>query len=550
MQTPTKKTWARLSFDEVCDRLRALPGTERFQCVAKPYGGRACTNFVEDIQISNAIAVLRCCGDGPAVKVVRDIIHCVICDEHDQNLTQLKNIERAWQDRFEDGFFDVYRSPSPYSQDRKRKTSLMARSPRTPRSCSGRRTPTSNASEERIPRIHLTPDSSHLGQHQRSFSEPQHTTTSTTAGYEETARPASRFNGEPMVLDDESPTAERRRYFHGPRPSSDLEESTNAVLEQPESPSSEPSAPAARPARGGRRKRQLGQSVHEDGFYRGNAHYWAPWTIRSKVVELLQEKVPSPDTKARLYAVRVNTGTNTRYVKIGYTSRGIEQRLGEIGKQHSVELDVGSVFRTVEMPIMQAMRLEALVHADLAFFQRDLCVVRDNRSTYHVEYFETSLSEAQDTITMWQSIMEGSGMQPGKELSDNIMQCVRRCSTVFEIPDSDDKAVELQQWLRINADHHLRKSIWRDFPRKGEATADYRWRQGRAAAVKFVQIFPALVLSICALEYLPPRWLFAGIVAATWSLIQVCRTELVGWLKGNLKNLNVGHFGARSTTAG
>ena len=332
-----------------------------------------------------------------------------------------------------------------------------------------------------------------------------------------------------------SPRAVRRR-----RPSVEAvreEVSLNEDDAQGATGSSVPPRVQRAPASAGRRSRRLGQCLHDDNFHLGVAYSWAPWTIRSKVIELLQEPIPGPETHGQLYVVRVVTGDTQRYVKIGYTARDVSKRLREISDQHRVKLEVGSVCKTLSLPLTQVTRLEALVHADLAFFQRDLCVVTDQKTAYRVEYFEIDQADAWRTVEMWTSIMHGIGLRPNKALPEAVTQRLEVCANVYERL-RDDVRTESEHWATINEHHASRESIWRDnLPAKDPQISGNLLRPVKDWLLLFFQAFSAFLLAILAIQWLPPGYFFATATIGIWALQKVGRRQYQLWTKGGMSYL-------------
>lgn len=480
MQTP-KKSLARLSFDEVRNELYTLQEGEGFQCIVMPRG-RSCVNNIATDQMPHAKTVSQSCPDPPTVEYVRDLISCTMCDTHSQSDNYYKKvIEGQWEATFGTEFFSPRRSPSPYSRNCKRKTSLMARSCDSPgpreRSCS-------IASDRLAPSVVLTPPPEGSKDTPRRLSAPQVTAPSMNAlrrhsnGSDSGDVFAETDEG---VFDVSSPLRAQSRLRNdensrGVRSSTVPEESNSSSLsaEAPPIPDLGPPERTPNPKRV-RRKRHIGDSVHDDGFHCGAAHAWAPWTIRAGVIELLEEPVPGPETAGQLFVVRVNTGDCQRYVKIGITHRAVKTRLEEVGAklcQQNVSLDMKSIKTTVKLPMMQITRLEKLVHADLAFFQRDLRIVKDKRISYGTEYFEISQEEAWHTVSMWIGIMERAGMLPGEDLDKEVKKGIHGCSVYLEAVDCSNQEAEVEAWQHINQDHEKRKLVWDGIPSRKSKTND------------------------------------------------------------------------------
>lgn len=278
------------------------------------------------------------------------------------------------------------------------------------------------------------------------------------------------------------------------------------------------------------RKRHVGHSAHGDGFHWGEAYAWAPWKIRDGVVELLQEPIPGPETKGQLYVVRVNTGGRQRYVKIGQTHRPVDIRLQEVDKQlrqQGITLEMESIKPTARLPIMQIVRLEKIVHADLAFFRRDLCIVKGKQTSYATEYFELSQKEAWRTVQMWIEIMEKAGMLPGQDLDAKVKQGIRSCAEYLEATDCSDKEAEVERWRRINQDHDQRKLRWKGIP----SMSWYAWF-GAIVSSCLVKIREAAV-TLCLVKFLLPclpaeLLIFIQLYAAWHAMRSLCRALLNG----------------------
>jgi hypothetical protein len=192
-------------------------------------------------------------------------------------------------------------------------------------------------------------------------------------------------------------------------------------------------------------------------FSAGETSTWAPWTLRHEVIRLVEEPLPKPDSRGSIYAVEV---TGTPYVKIGITTRDVRERLKEIRKRHGQGLRIGCEEVEDDIPLLQLYRLERLVHADLAFFQRNLTVQRTTQRRTHREYFEVDLATAMKTIRLWLKIMQTIGLDAGSEIDQHIKTSVRDWIRDIDAPPVGTSPEDYEVWKTVNANHELRHKIW------------------------------------------------------------------------------------------
>lgn len=465
----------RLTFAEVRNLCLTSETAFKFHCLALP-SHKQCAEELEASQVIAVTVIFHKSLEDLNVKDIREIIDCLICREHQKHGNIRSKIERGWTAEFPNLDFAGKRGRSRYSltptssarstpvkQLANGQSNSMRQSPLTPESATARMGSPSTHSEDSIPQIFLSPDDSLPVRLQRSLSAPEPSSGPIpidpllASVYTAEGQDASPQNTSDLRSDTQLPGDATILQADAVETLSPDDPVANTRARTPSNTRREP--------RGAARGRALGPSVHQDGFHLGIAHDWAPWTIRSRVLELLHEGLPGPKDQARLYVARINTGSTQRYVKIGKTGRPIETRMKEIRDQHHVDVDDKSVWPTVAMPVAQAMRLEALVHADLAFFQRILCVTKDKRTMHHVEYFELSQQEAWETVNMWLAIMTGPGMRPGEAVSRDFDEGIRKCSTMCENTESLDKDAEAEEWIKLNEDHKLRREVWDQLPR-------------------------------------------------------------------------------------
>jgi hypothetical protein len=198
-------------------------------------------------------------------------------------------------------------------------------------------------------------------------------------------------------------------------------------------------------------------------FSRGEASVWSPWAIRSQVLDVLLEPLPKPDAEGSIYAVKVGNGNTTSIVKIGWTTRKVKRRLKEIAREHGQPIDDSTKLSISNIPLLQLQRLEAVVHADLAFFQLNLSVQNSNGrgQKKHREYFEVDISIAQRTINKWWSRMQDIGLEPGRKLDPEIETAIRLDPALdIERSETGGTAIGSNIWSHRNADHAHRENVW------------------------------------------------------------------------------------------
>ncbi|KAK5163225.1 uncharacterized protein LTR77_010811 [Saxophila tyrrhenica] len=244
-----------------------------------------------------------------------------------------------------------------------------------------------------------------------------------------------------------------------------------------------------------------------------DASTWAPCTIRSEVLTLLLEPLPRPRAKGAIYAVSVNADDSTPMVKIGYTTRPVRTRLREITNQHGITFNRNTAYYLPGIPLLQLLRLEALVHADLAFFQRDLRVQHGRAHRTHREYFEVDLSVAQRTINRWWAIMRDIGLEPGQDLDQAVVDAIHGSQALdVEVADAEATTTEPDVWHRLNLDHQRREHVWNVvFRRDSGGFRMYNERSG------VTWLFMALVLLMLPdVLNCPPRVVYALAAVLYW----------------------------------
>ena len=204
---------------------------------------------------------------------------------------------------------------------------------------------------------------------------------------------------------------------------------------------------------------------HHD-FNDGEASRWDPHDISTGVYDLLGQALPTQDTVGKIYAAIVEPvdGCNRRQiVKIGQTTRNVDRRLGEIEKQHKIKFGKRRTWPNI--PYLQLLRLERVIHADLAYFQRDLLVRTGNTVRTHHEYFEISLETAMNTIRFWSEKFQQIGLVPGRVVAVQALPVIQGANTrsLDESLESLGQHLdEEERWKQCNEQHKFRQDAWRE----------------------------------------------------------------------------------------
>ena len=218
-------------------------------------------------------------------------------------------------------------------------------------------------------------------------------------------------------------------------------------------------APKSKPQRQKRTRENTPQ--FEPGFYEGDSSSSSPSTIRSAVEELLLKRIPPPDGFGTIYALQVLNSAPSM-VKIGITYKTLKQRTTQLTRDHGHEFNPANRVFRLSVRSLELERLEKLVHADLAFFQRILRVKHSNGNiTNHFEYFQITPALAQKTIDTWIEITRNVGPVPNVELLGNIFR------SLHADPDAHvDSAGELDSpdsWEEPNKDHDRKLRVWKKY---------------------------------------------------------------------------------------
>jgi hypothetical protein len=174
-----------------------------------------------------------------------------------------------------------------------------------------------------------------------------------------------------------------------------------------------------------------------DGFTEGMGTTWAPKKVRQEVIELFNTSLPTQKTVGILYLLKAE---RSGHVKIGYTLGNWKERKSDIAKKSGILLDVNRSHTIQNIPYAVLLRLEEIVHTDLAYFQRDLPLKKKTRAQH--EWFEIDFDVAVKTAEFWLDKIS----RPGTSLGENNQVA------------HDEK--EQTNWPNIHRDHERRFRIW------------------------------------------------------------------------------------------
>lgn len=141
------------------------------------------------------------------------------------------------------------------------------------------------------------------------------------------------------------------------------------------------------------------KSVH-NRFVKGQRSNWAPQKIKNEVAMLFLASLPIEKSSGTLYLFKAK---HSGHVKIGYTLGEWMKRRTGIQSKSDIDLDENTSHIIEGIPFAVLLRLEKLVHADLAYFQRDL-PTSPTRAQH--EWFEIDFAKAQETAEFWYEKMK------------------------------------------------------------------------------------------------------------------------------------------------
>ena len=454
-----------LTFGEVKELYADNNVPQGLKCIATPNGTR-CDKDLSGDQILNLRDILNHALERMTLDEVRDVINCVICVDHQKgrNYRHKDKVQQKWNAEFPDLDFSRRRSRSRLSLSSGKSTPRRtSRSSVSPSHASTGRTPSST-------RIGIStwlgepPPQLQLGsRHMRSASAPESRVFDQPEAVSASS-PAIHINDSIAELEEdgpESPLATRGR----PQNPNPFINQTEAFAEGTDH------SPRQRPASGSslQARRELREPVRTpeveqaappstSGFENGEASAWAPWTIRSEVQDLVLLSMPHPDLQGSIYVVQVRN-TERSIVKIGITYQQYKTRIGQVAQQHQQSFNMDTAFHRPGIPSLQLERLEKLVHADLAYYQRNWRVRTDRSFKTHHEYFEVDMKVAQLTVDLWRDIIDNLGLKAGVTLDRSLFKSLNADpDTGVHASNDADPATT---WRRLNEDDNRRMELWR-----------------------------------------------------------------------------------------
>jgi hypothetical protein len=270
----------------------------------------------------------------------------------------------------------------------------------------------------------------------------------------------------------------------------------------------------------GRRSRQLPVPEDRPPFYLSETTNFAPWTIRREVLNLLWEPIPDTRSKGCVYVVKVK---DRPYVKIGVTTRKLKIRLNEINTQissvHGLSLESECLYSSRnDIPVLELMRLEKIIHTDLAYFQRNIQTLRLR------EFFEIDLESAQERVELWIDIMTGIKLKTGSEVASTYRSeaedAVSKIARINDCPPSGTDRMSRQWWHTVNADTELRTQEWSKIFKREEGGYQVIWRKRFDTWVAGIVGLPLFVFFSSAM-----------LTGSVWSGFVLSAVSLVAWLR-------------------
>lgn len=376
------------------------------------------------------------------VKGLRGVIAWLLCPQQHQKPKFEKEIEKGWWSEFPDLFFDIQ------THTRRPRASLSTSDPSTP---TRKTTPGPELSFGDRPEIDRSPATAQeLSRAKRAVKDKTIANSrrkihgdALRSGMQKHPPETIEISDDDQPTEQTSPLAIRGRQKKPLQVDSTLEGDAGVKTEDTNR----------------RRDGEVNQGASRNEndtnvqsvFEYGKQYDWAPWTIRGAVCDLILE--PIPIKHGTIYIIPDKT---KRYVKIGKTEQPIKKdRIKHVINEHHDILDEGSLSCFSNIPIHLLGRLEALIHRDLAYFQRYLKT--DKGKTR--EWFEISLTEAEETVKLWLCILKTLNQYPGDQVGEETRNRLRE-SDYFQsskYPVSNIQAVQ----RKYNEDHVARKEVWK-----------------------------------------------------------------------------------------
>jgi hypothetical protein len=413
------------SFREVQEALGGSNAVLKYNCVTEKYQKR-CMTPLDSNRIEEARRLIT--KDVLVRRDIWDVVNLLLCDEH---LTwNYKNkVENIWKLELHEVDFSGNRHHFPYASPSSEKSIALGTSQHGSPSPPPRPPLSTLARDSQVPL-------------QRS-------------GQPEAADQRDESNSAPAIRIYDTNKAAGRR-FKPQHPS--LEETEDFANGRPHTPSRDDFLEAQKTAsplaqRGGLdppHQHVVAQPSSDGEFIPGDAYSWAPQAIVCGVKELLFEPLPKPNDLGCIYVVQDAKVPHPPHVKIGITVQSWGKRLKDLQREHNRELNMKTADAIGGIPYIQLVRLEKLVHADLAFFQRSLQVVVDGKKKTRQEWFAIDLPTAYDTMRLWWDVLQKYYQEDWAELDTReIRKALNRVGTI-------DRRLTEGQWLRENTNHGAR----------------------------------------------------------------------------------------------
>lgn len=416
MGTPT--------FRELQASLHNGDANDEFPCIAKiAYAAERCSNIIPKDLVQKAIPHLQRDIADISVNSVRKIIRHLVCEQHQSNgnYNYKNKIKDKWALEFPDGFFRRGDGPSTPQRTAIR-NSLTPATPTPPRRHASGSTPSDSLDQSPSPEGASSPQTLYQGADSDVENNRQGQTVNSGVETEDAAFTAADI-GLPLPTEEEA----------------DVQAPPDDLLPSEQGDGRSP-------------RRGTNLEVSDD-FSHGDTASFAPWTIQERVCALLLEPL-DPD-RGCIYVIQE---PKSQHVKIGVTMKKANNRLKQLSNEHNLELDKRSCSYISGIPYVQLCRLEKLVHADLAFFQRNRPVRKGQKVITRREWFAVDLPIARKTVKMWWAIMSKNNMEPGGEINPTAREALQHIpASDVEIFEGEDEA---QAWERVNKDHKHRMQTW------------------------------------------------------------------------------------------
>lgn len=453
----SKPTMASLSYLQV-EAILSSPKLEPSICCIALFDGSRCKNELPSDQVQEALNIIRK-DKSPSlppkdqVKQVRTLISSLVCGAHWEHPKCRKLIEAAWSVNFSDLNFEIStRCTRPRS-------ARSSPAPSTPlkKTTSDQSTPTltvRSRSPSEARRSRSARGSSEVPNDRHSIERPTFRGGSQYRQARDLSMESDEDDGQRDA--DLSPSLVRSRgIIQSIEDDGNYEGSHTAAAVMTTSAISPLTVTASPDSQDPDHDFPVKKCCTTSSamFTHGDGYESAPWRIRQEVRTRLLESLP--DKFGTIYIIPDKTN---RYVKIGKTERRfLKTRLLELVNDHKDLLDKGKATHVTNIPLFLLTRLEDLVHADLAFFQRNL---RGNRNQTHHEWFEVDVTTAEETVILWLKVLKSMKLKPGGGIKYKLREQLNH-NDYFDTWAIDDKDVD-GVFQEVNGDHAARISKWKE----------------------------------------------------------------------------------------